>query len=320
MGLGAGGLGDVGGGVGGAIGGIIGMATAGSSGKKYLEEALRIMQKLKASDFDFRALSAPELQVLAKYSPSTYNAVVPDEVKQAMDSQAGHGAQLRGISYMEGIRDKGLPVETRLATEEAQRGIADQGQRNQDAILQGMESRGRLGGGSELAARIGGNQQAMDLAGQQSSDLVRQDLQRRMEAAGSAAGIGGAERAGTMGLSQFNADAANRFNQWVSDSRNQAAAENARATGAANAGNVENINRVGDANAVATYNTDLQNLNRQNALKGANFGQNLQIAKGQADILGQLADETDAERAARIRNAQNIGQGVGSAAGGAYGL
>lgn len=313
MGLG----GDALGGLGGAIGGAIGLATAGDGGKKWLKKIAEIYEKIQTPDFDMRSLSPPELRLLRQYDPELYTAVLPKEVSLAEDSAPGHQAQLGGINYFEGVRDKGLPVETRLATEEAQRAIQDEQQRGQQSIYEGMQARGRLGGGGEIAARLGGDQNAMELARGMGTDLARNEIQTRMDAASQAAGLGSQERAASIDRNVANSDAINRFNEYLSQIGTQQARDNAMAQERANFGNVENTNRIGETNELNRYNNDVGNLERQNDLRERKFGAEMDRAGGLAGAYGGLATAAYNKRAARVANAQSLGQGVGQTAGAA---
>lgn len=320
MPLGALGGAGIGEGVGGAIGGIAVLAGAGGEGgERYYKKAIAAMEKLKTSNFDYRALSAPELRLVAEYFPEEYEAVVPESVRLAEESAVGRGAQLDALGYFSGVRDKGLPIETRLATEEAQRGIANERRLGQEAILENLQARGRLGGGTEIAARLGTDQQAMELARGMGSDLARSEIEARMGAAGAAGGIGSQIRGGDVGLSQWNADATNRFNQWVAEQQTQAAAESAGARERAGFANVENRQRIGEENVMNQYNTALQNLTRQNALKGGAFQQELQKAQGLQGAYWQAAYQKDRQKRAREEAIVGVGKGLGGAAGGAAG-
>jgi hypothetical protein len=294
----------------------VGAATAPAGGEKFLKAAIDVFKKLKESNFDYRSLSPPELRVLAESRPETYNAIVPPDVKQAMDSQEGRGAQLGGINYFEDIRDNGSALPTRIATRQAQNAIQDQFKNSGDSNREAFAARGRLGGGSELASRIGGDQQAMELASRLGDSNILAEYQARMNAAGQAAGIGTQERGQTIALNQGNQEAMNRFNEFMANAGNRANEFNAQARQRAGDYNVQNRQRVGDTNEIADYETALENIMRQNNLRGQNFGQQMARGSGLANAYGDMAGLREARRSAYIGNAQSMGQGIGSAVGG----
>lgn len=316
-----GGLGDLGAGIGQAGGAIAVMAgAAGQGGEKFLKQALEAARKLEAANYDMTALSPPELRLVREYFPEQYDAAVPPELRQAQDSLQGRQAQLGSLGYFEGVRDNGLPVETRVALDESQRAIGREAQGAQQAILDNLQARGRLGGGSELRARLLGNQQAMDLAGGLGQQVALEQLRRRFDAADRAAGLGSQLRGQDIALSQGNANIANNFNLAVAQMGNQAAQYNAGARERAQFQNVGESQRVGDTNELNRYGTMLENLNRQNSLRGATFDNNLARTQLEMGALGNLANARYAEQAARAANIQSLGQGSGRAVGGAVEL
>ncbi len=311
-----GGAGDVLGGVGGLIGGGIGLATAPDGGDKFRKKAIEVFERLKESKWDEHAVSPAELQILAEYMPQMYQAVLPRMAETAADSQAGRGAQLEGIGYLSRIRDKGLPVETRLAVEEAQRGVSNAAQGAQNAVLENFAARGRLGGGAELAARVGANQQAMETAQGMGSDLARQVMERRMQAATGAAGLGATERGQTIGLNQGNASNLNRYNEMAAQILNEMAQRNAASAERAGFANTENRQRVGESNELNRVEAERRNQEYLNQLKAMTFDQQYRRAGGMAQGYGALAGARDAARAAYIANAQGLGQATGKTVGG----
>ena len=108
----------------------------------------------------------------------------------------------------------------------------------------------------------------------------------------------------------------NRFNQWQSQLQTQAASDAAATRNAGNIRNVSEAQRVAEQNATNQYGVQQANLDRQNQLKQALAGFQLQKAQGTAGALGNLSQAKYAEQAAKMAAAKSIGKGVGSIGGG----
>ena len=313
--------GDVLGGLGGAVGGIIGLATMGKGGKDELKEAIQLWRDVQTPGYDMRSLSPPQLRILAEYFPETYEAQVPQEVKLAQEEgPEGRQAQAGAVQYLRGVQEEGLPLAERLAAQEAQGRVAQEARSQDEAVMQNLAARGRLGGGTEAALRAGRGQTAANLARGMGSDLASQAVQNRYRAALDAGQAGGQLRAQDLEKARSNADAVNRFNELTAQMRTQAARDAMEQRAQAQAYNVGTRQRVGEENELARYGTQLENLNRQNQLRGQGFQDTVTKTTGLTGALGGLSQAKYAEQEARLRNAQQIGQGIGGAAGGAGGL
>lgn len=312
--------GDIGGGLGGAIGSIAVLAGAGGKGgDKYYREAVQVIRAIQDPNFDFRQLSPPQLQILAEIDPQTYEARVPDEVKLVSDSPELRAAQIRGVQKMEEVGREGLPLEERMAARGINDQMAAEAARANDATLRDLAARGGGGGGTEIAARMQANQYAANRANEQGSDLARDAALNRIRFGETAANMAGQVRGQDLDLRARNAAATNQFNQNVANmitQRNQdAAQERARAQTI----NAQQRQAVGEQNVMNRYGTQRENLERKNMLEGSLFGARMSKATALATALGRRGLQKDQDKAAREEAIQNIGSGVGRAAGGAIG-
>jgi len=319
MPLGVGGGAEVGGGIGGAIGAGIGLAFAGRGGRRELRRALQVWEQLKTSDFDFSNIPAPDLRMFAEAFPELAQAVLPPEAVLPEESQVGRGAQLRGLGRFERIAEEGLPLAERLAVEDAQRRIGREARSVDETILADLAARGRLGAGTEIAARAGTSQRASQLAATQGRDLAEMIAMNRLGGAQAAFQAGGEVRRGDVALSQSRADAMNRLNELRSRLATESAFENRAARERAQAFNVGTRQRIGEQSALTRRAARETDVNRQNALRQAVFGQQATRAQGMADVLAQLSDYQEQRRRQRVAGGQQIGQGVGSTVGGLFG-
>lgn len=308
--------GDVGGGVGGLIGGIgVAAGLGGKGGDRERRQALQVWQKLQLSDFDMSALSPPELSVFAQAFPELYNEVIVGQSQQIQDSPEVRAVTVRSLQKLEQIGREGLPTSERLAAETAQRRVASAADRANDAVLRDMGERRRLGAGDEAAARLAANQGAQNLAAQQGADLAQQGFQNRVGATSEAAQIAGGLRGQDIGLRGQNASLMARFNEMSSMLGTERAQANAAARERAQQYNVGTRQHVGEANEMNRYGAALENLQRQNALRGMSFGQRLAKTQGLAGQYTSMADWKDIQRMNREKAIVGAGQGAGQAAG-----
>ena len=312
---GGGGGGGALGGLGGAIGGLIGYALAGQGGKGEFEEIVRLWRAIQDPAFDFRSLTPPQLRVVAELSPEIYEARVPHEVKLAVDSPETRAAQMRSLGYLEQVREEGLPLQDRLRAQELQREVARENRNAQMQVFRNLAERGRLGGGEELAGRMIANQQGAELSRGFGIDLAQMAIKNRLRGAMAAGSLGGQIRGEDIALSSRNADAINRFNEFVATLGTQAARDAALARQQAQGYNVGQRQRVADTNPLLRYETEQANLDRQNRLRQALFSSQLARAGGLEGALGGLGGFKERRRAERIALGQAVGEGVGGAAG-----
>lgn len=308
-------------GVGSSVGGILGgvgvlAGLGGPGGDKQRAQALKVWQDLQTANFDMRAIPPADLKVFAQEFPQTYNAVIQGQPQQVQDSQQGRAAEIQGLGRFNQIAQEGMPTAERLAAEDAQHGLQQQYQANQESVLSDLAQRGRLSGGDEIAARMAGAQGSQNLAAQMGSNLAQQSAQNRMFGAQQAAQMGSQLRGEDVALSGQNANIMNRFNELASQMNTQAAQYNAGAAERAQAANVATRQHVGEANALGQYGTATENLNRQNALRQQGFNNQVTKTQGVSNALLQDAFARDQERRNKEQAIVGVGQGAGGLVGG----
>ncbi len=313
-------IGSVGGGIGGAIGGIINLlGGGGEGGEDFRRDALLALQSLQVPDFDFTELTPPQLRLVALMSPEVYEAQVPQEVKLIMDSPEARAQMEEALRGLGEISREGLPELDRLAAEEAANQIRGALQSGEEAFVQNLRRRGRLGAGAETQARAVASRGAAELGSQLGRGLQQETLQRRLQGLrdfGSAAGM---LRAQDVGVQQSQADAMNRFQEIAAAQRQQAAADAASERQRVQQYNVGTQQQLATGQSLANYETQRQNIERQNQLRQAQFAAERDKAAGLAGQYGQLGEMADWEKAAREKNIQTIGGGLGQGIGGLIG-
>lgn len=308
--------GDVGGGLGGAAGGLLVLAGAGGKGgDRERKQALNVWKKLQLSSFDMRALSPPELQVFSTAFPELFQEVVAGSPPEIADSPEVRRVSIQNLQRLNQVAQEGLPTMERLAAEQAQRRVAQASGRAQEQVLRDLAERGRLGAGDELSARLAAQQQSQNLAAIQGSDLAQQAIANRVGATGQAAQLAEGIRAQDIGRRATQESLMARYNQMASELGTQRAMANAQARERAQMYNVGVKQHVGEQNEQAKYQAALENLQRQNALRGASFGQSLAKTQGVSNALTDMANWKDQIRMNREKALVQTGQGIGQIGG-----
>lgn len=318
--MGAGAASGVGSGIGGAVGGIAALAMQGQGGGSEYKEAIKIFEKLKTSNFDFRSISAPELRIVGQYMPQLYDAIVPAEAQQIADSPEARSSQVKSLGTMEEIRDHGDTLSDRLGSERTQNQILGASKSANEGVLRNMAARGQLGGGDELQARLGANQGLQNQAANMASQLAEQRALRKISGAQMSGSMAGQIRAGDIGVQGMNADYITRLNEITSQQRTAAAKDNAAAMTGAQAKNTEESQRVADSNKLLKYGADKDNRNTQNDLRGREFEQQYKKAAGLAGAHQMYGQQMDQKNQNQAQAMQGVGAGVGGIAGGAFGF
>lgn len=302
-------------GVGGLIGGIAVLAGAGGKGgDKYYKRALKVIEALQTPDFDMSQITPADLKLVGEYFPEVYEAIVPERPELLAESPV-RANQLTALSGLEQIGQEGLPEVDRLAADEAQQGILGAFGANREATLESLAHRGIVGGGVMGAAMGGADQNIMDLARGLSSDLTRQSGDRRLQALAQVGSLAGQVRGQDIERGRANQDAVSRFNEWVSNLKNQAAQFSATARGDARNRTTSERQRIADTSVLNRQDVLTGNLERKNRLLELGFQNEAQKAGMLAGALGQYGLTRDQNKAAREAAIMSIGQGAGGLAG-----
>ena len=307
--------------IGDAIGGVIGLFGSGDGGKEDYERALRILEEVQDPNFNFRDLSAPVIPIAGEYTPFTYSPeFASSSPALADDSPMVRAEQLKALQHLSGVAEEGLPLAERLAAEQQGARLADEASRYDASIIRNLAERGRAGGGTELAARMASAQRLGNLAHGIGSDLATQAALNRISASGQVGALGGAIRGQDIALSEQRANALNRFNEWASSFLTQAAQQNALAQERAQTRNIGTAQDVASTNELNRYNTQQQNLTRNNALEQALANFRLRRAQSQAGASQDLGNANYAEQASRMEQLRGLGSGIGAGVGALSGV
>lgn len=298
-----------------AVSGIVRAIGGGRDpGRADIERAIALLDAVQDPQFDFRQLTAPDLQFLAAIDPVTYEARVPEDVKVAAESSV-RPAQLRALAGMEEIGREGMPLADRLAAQSAVEAIASEAGRGQEAILQNLAARGRLGAGMETQARLAGGRDLSQLRAEMGRGLAQEALARRFAGLQSAGAMAGEARGQDIARAVENAQMINNMNQYIAGLQTQAERDNAlmefqrRMTEAQERQDIENQNRL------LELDVKRENVNRWNTLQDALADFRMRRATGQGGFARDLATSSRASQAAREGAQQSMAEGVGGLAG-----
>lgn len=246
-------------------------------------------QKIILQTPDLMGQYTPEQQEAMMLSVSAMDNVQADQ--QTIDAQ---NDALKGISE---VADGGFTEGDKAAAREAQRGISNDAQMRQKAILNQMASRGVLGSGMELAAQLQSAQQANNQMASSSDKLIQEGQARALQALGQQGSLASQMRSQQFGEGSAKAQAADAINRFNLENRQ----------------NIANTN-VNNRNQAQMYNLNqkqqLENQRAANANEAETHNKALlqtQFAnrRGQAqDIAGAQAQIGAAKAAAANANSQ----------------
>lgn len=290
--------------IGGIISSIINAVDPGRTGKRYLKEAKSLWGDLDLPDYE--NLLTPYLQSTGQLSPEVYDAQQEGQFRGIDEDPAAEQMQLRNLGRLEDIAGEGMPLVDRLAADEAQRSVAQEGSRARDQIMADMARRGRGGSGAELAAKLASAGDQEEMARGMGSDLARQALERRLSAIGQMGMQAGQFRGQNISKEAQISQMQNRYNEFVSSQNTQAAANAARQRNLAQEYNLGNQQRIADTNVANTFMAS----QARNQQLGQAFQDERQKVLGQTGVLSGLQQEAQRRQAAKQQNVAAGGAGV----------
>lgn len=308
---GGGGGGGIGAGLGDLVGGIINLSDPGRDGKRYAKDHLGVWREIPDPEYDPRDIGWQQLLLTGELTPETYEPVVTGDVSTITEDPALREAQIRAMLGMEQVSREGLPLQDRLLGDEAQRAVAGEFSRANEGIIRNLAARGRAGGGTELAARLATSGAGAEMARGMGSDLAQQSISNRLMAMREAERMAGATRGQDFQTAARNSEMQNRFNEWLSGLKTTAAMNAARARGDAQKYNLDNRQRLAEANTLGKFSTERENQARRDDLQDRLFRARAQRAGGMSGAYGALQDAADARQTAKQANVRSTAGGVG---------
>jgi hypothetical protein len=295
----------------GSIGAGVGNLVIGGGGLDQYRKALEVIKAVQEPTFDTSKLTPEQWKVVAQYAPDLYQEKAPEEVKNLVDSPAMQQAQYKALGQLQEVADKGLGEADRLAAIEAQNAMQMQQRRGTESALQDLAARGRLGGGTEMRARIGAGQQAAEMGRGMGSDLQRQAIQNRLNAITQSGNLAGEIRGQNVDTSRQAAEIINRYNLANRQLSAQTGLQNAQMQNQANLWNAQNQQNTGNQNTQLANQFKMYNQQYPNQMNQQAFQNAMGKANALSGAYNQFGWAKDAERQGKINALAGIGSGIG---------
>lgn len=261
-------------------------------------------------------------QQRVQYTPYEYLGGYTPELQQSIEQQQSGmagiqtdprlaQAQMQALQTLTQLGQNPFTDAEKMQLNNINRASMGAEQGRQQQIMASLASRGMLGGGAELAARLNSSQAAANLQNQQADQMAAMAQQRALQAIAGAGTLGG-----QIQQQQFGQQAEQAKAQDVINAFNVANRRGVEST------NVEARNKaIMDANA-ARQRIGEQNVAIRNAQEEGNKGlyqqqfQNaIQKAGGQANLLGNQSQNKAAQAAAVAGGYGQMGAGAGAGMG-----
>lgn len=306
----------IGAGVGALAGGLIPALLGDGSELSEQEQALR-EQALK----DILSVPSPQLQEIklkqyidaGVFKPEEETAIklVDSEMKGVKVDPRLKEAQMEALESLRETGQMGLRTQDRLALEQIQDKAARDAIASQQAVIQSRQMRGMAGSGDELAAALSGGQAAAQSGRMAGLQIGAQAQQAALEAMARSGTLGGQIRQQEFGEQSDVARAQDEINRFNTSNQQNIQMRNIAAKNAAQLRNLENQQRLSDANIGLSNQQSMFNqftLPQQQYDNAMRKAQATSAARsGQAQFLGQQAQNQQ-------QATQNVLQGAGQTA------
>jgi hypothetical protein len=293
------------------------LGLGGEDWEDQYKQALQYLAQVQTPEFNQREIAPTQLGLVGEYQPQTYGMQLrsedPATVAGSPDMRA---QQLAALEHLADYTGKDLPLSEALATQDIQRAMGAESSRLTDSAMNALAMRGNLGGGQEATLRAAANQSAMERARGMGSDLTQQAIQARLQALGMGSDIAGQVRGQDLREQGYNANAMNRFNEWVSQLGTRVAEQNAASRQGALNQTLAERQRIADFNKMNIQGTQESNLERQNRLMQQDFSNEFSKAQAQAQAATGYGGALGRKEYATQQNLINLGKGAGGLVGG----
>jgi hypothetical protein len=278
---------------------IVGMAAATvvSAGVQFLnsrqanqvseyerERIAGLLNSIKDPNFDERNINPEDVALLQKFVPETapYIKEIAPQTVQAISQGAvqGREAQLQSLGMFQKLMQQGYDPQTAMEMSRAQRGASAEAASARQTAQAEAARRGFGGGPSFYQA--GAAQAGQDRMAQMQSQALADAAQRRMQAAGQAANLGGDIRSSDINLERGNIDIINAYNQRMAAGQQDWANQGANVRNAATLRNIGEEQRIDELNKDNRYNAAVANRANRNTTQQQIFSNNVAKVSGQA--------------------------------------
>jgi hypothetical protein len=248
------------------------------------ERIADLLNAIQDPNFDERNIDPEAVSLLQKFVPETapYIKEIAPQTVQAISQGAvqGREAQLQSLGMFQKLMQQGYDPQTAMEMSRAQRGASAEAASARNTAMTEAARRGFGGGPSFYQA--GAAQAGQDRMAQMQSQALADAAQRRMQAAGQAATLGGNIRNEDIGLERGNIDIINAYNQRMAASQQDWANQGANVRNAANLRNISEEQRIDELNKGNKYNAAVANRANRNTTQQQIFSNNIAKVSGQA--------------------------------------
>ena len=248
------------------------------------ERIAGLLNALKDPNFDERNINPEDVALLQKYVPETapYIKEIAPQTVQALSQGAvqGREAQMQSLGMFQKLMQQGYDPQTAMELARAQRGASAEATSARQTAQAEANRRGFGGGPSFYQA--GASQAGQDRMAQLQSQALADASQRRMQAAGQAATLGGDIRSSDINLERGNIDIINAYNQRMAASQQDWANQGANVRNAATLRNIGEEQRIDELNKGNRYNAAVANRANRNTTQQQIFSNNVAKVSGQA--------------------------------------
>lgn len=306
--------------VGGILGGIAGLF--GSSGDRdKADEAMRNafneINQLGLPPDQSKEIFVKHLQAAGVYNPKVEQALDAgvSKLSQVQEDSSLKDAQMQALKNIQQRAKVGLTAEDKLALAKVQQQAARDSEAKRQQIIQNMQMRGQAGGGAELAAQLAAQQAGAEGQAEQGNRVAAQASQNALQAMGMSGQLGSQIRQQDFGINAQKAQAADEMNRFNVSNQIGQQARNVAAQNQGQQMNLANAQRISDTNV------NLDNAEQQRQLQAQrNYWEDLKSrATMRANAYKAKADDASGQAAQKQQGWQNIGSGVGTAAGSIFG-
>ena len=275
-----------------------------------------LLNSMQDPNFDERDINPEDVALLQKFVPETapYIKEIAPQTVQALSQGAvqGREAQMQSLGMFQKLMQQGYDPQTAMEMARAQRGASAEAASARQTAQAEAARRGFGGGPSFYQA--GAASAGQDRMAQMQSQALADAAQRRMQAAGQAANLGGDIRASDINLERGNIDIINAYNQRMAASQQDWANQGANVRNAANLRNISEAQRIDELNKSNRYNAALGNQSRQNTLAQQKFNNAMGKVTGQtaqAQWAAQNAWDNAATNNRAIQSATDLAANMG---------
>lgn len=300
------------------VGGLVGNMMAQkdrASQKKAMKQALAELEAAGLPPDLSKEIIYKEFQQVGIMTPQLEedlnDSIAESEVAKIQEDKGLREAQISALGDMQKRAKVGLSAEDRAALNQVRNEVQRDAEAKRQQVLQQMQARGMGGSGAALIAQLQAGQDAQNLASQQADTQMSQAQQRALHALGQSSDMASGIRGQDFANAQAKAQAIDERNRFLAENSIARQQRNVGALNAAQLQNLQEQQRIADANIQQANQEKLRQVQEQGNLYDRTLGYRQAKANaltGQAGYYGQQAANT-------AQSYGQMGAGIGTAAG-----